>query len=118
MNIIKKSKHYNTYGGEGMVGKYVYMKRVIKDYTLHYIFKIDEILDTNPVKYKTEKCFMFSVPKNKLIKCYVYDNTSKIEVQFDDNLYEMTPNEWLDTFRSFVKHEGIESGQLPEDFIK
>lgn len=118
MKLIKKSKHVNVYAGEGMVNKYIYMKRIDKFYELYFIYKIDEILETNPVKYFAEKCYMFAVPKDKKLQAFCYDNTTKIELLSTDELYEMTAKEWLATFRVFVENEGVRANQLPDKIIQ
>lgn len=118
MRLIKKSKHLNVYANVGMVNKYIYMKRSDNNYDLYFIYKIDEILETSPVKYKADKCYLFAVPKNKNCQAFCYDNTSKVELLSTDELYEMTAKEWLATFRVFVENEGVKTKDLPSKLIQ
>jgi len=118
MKLIKKSKYINVYSGEGMVNKYIYLKRENNQYTMYYIFKIDEILSTSPTIYNTPKCFMLSVPKMRGLKAFVYENVNSIELRQQDELYEMTSSEWLNTFRVFVANEGQYVENLPAKIIQ
>lgn len=118
MKHIRKSKHLNVFANEGMVDKYIYMKRTDQFYELFFIYKIDEILDTNPVTYRTDKCYLFAVPKEPNKQAFCYDHNTKIELLSSDELYEMTNKEWLATFRVFVENEGVKAKNLPAKIIQ
>ena len=118
MKLIKKSKYINVYSGEGMINKYIYLKRENKQYVMYYIFKIGEIVEINPTKYKPTKCFMLSVPKMKGCKAFMYENIDYIELEPHEELYEMTQHEWLDTFRTFSANEGKYVENLPAKIIQ
>lgn len=118
MKLINQSKYINVYSGEGMVNKYIYLRRENKQYIMYYIFKIGEITSITPTIYKTTKCFMLSVPKTKGCKAFVYKDINSVEVKPQEELYEMTQSEWLDTFRVFVANEGQYVENLPSKLIQ
>ena len=108
----------NEYAKSFMIGKYIYMKRSNKEMDIYYIFNIKNIIEENPVIYKTNKCFYFCVPFNKERKCFCYDDKVNLELKYSDILYELSYEEWIDTFRSFVDNEGKYAHELPDKIIK
>ena len=101
-----------------IVGKFIYMKRSNKEMDIHYIFDIKEILGTSPVKYKVGKCFYFCIPFDKDRRCFYYNTTTNIKLNSSDILYELSYDEWLNTFHSFIKNEGKCVKELPSKIIK
>ena len=104
-----------------MIGRYIYMKRYLKkeNITVFYIYKIDSIITEYPTRYKTQNCYRFVVPDNTNMKVFVYDDVNEIQLSYtDDTLYEMTHDEWLDTFRTFVQYDGCQVNELPSKIIQ
>ena len=108
----------NEYAKSFMIGKYIYMKRSNKEMDIYYIFNIKNIIEENPVMYETDKCFYFCIPFNRQCKGFCYDSKTNIELTNKDVLYELSYDEWLNTFRSFVENDGKLVSDLPAKIIK
>ena len=116
MNKIHNTPKINTYKQLGMKNKYIYMKRRNEEFTMHYIYIIDSISNEEPLKYLTSKAFMLSIPHDKELKAYVYENIQYIQLLPNDTLYELTRNEWINIFREFVSLEGVQSKNISLNF--
>lgn len=120
MNKIFNNPKINIYGSSAMINKYIYMKRITTDMTLYHIYKIDKVIneDTYNIIYESERSFVFKVPKDKNQCAYTYDDIKQIHINAYDELYELSKNEWLNTFRVFVENDGIKAKSLPDKIIQ
>ena len=122
MNKILSNEKSNIYkSSEILNGKYLYVKKSNIDYDYHCIFTINDILlNTNhTITYKTKKCYIFAIPFNKDSKCYLYENNKEITInQSKDILFEMTFEEFVNTFREFVKYDGYNANSIPTKIIQ
>jgi len=116
MNKIHNTPKINVYKQLGMKNKHIYMKRKNSEYTMHYIYIIDSIEDEDPVKYLTSKAYMLSIPHNRELKAYVYEDLQYIKLLPNDTLYELTRDEWINIFREFVSLEGVLSKNIVINF--
>ena len=119
--IEKNTKDLKYLANENMIGKYIYMKRVLKDdnVTVFYIYKINEIISEYPTKYNTKNCYRLVVPNDINMKAFVYDDINEIQLSYtNDILYEMSHDEWLATFRTFVYCDNCKVSQLPTKIIQ
>ena len=107
MNKIFNTPKINVYGGCGMLNKYVYMKREDKENKMYFIYQIASIIkDTFPITYNCNKLFVLIVPKNKSKQITVIDNLNKVELTNNDILYDISVNEYLAMFKTFVMCQG------------
>lgn len=114
-----KKLNYDIYGNQGIKNKYIYVKRSDSENDMYYIFKVISVLHNEyPVKYSISNCYMMLVPKDVNRKAYVYDRYDEFEIKYTDELYEMSYEEWLNTFRVFVKNEGEYVKNLPYKLIQ
>ena len=106
MDQIFNSAKTNVYGGVGMLNKYIYMKREDKDNKLYFIYKINSIInEIFPVIYGCDKMYVLVSPKNKQ-DITVKDNINSIELLNNDVLYQISIDEYLKIFKSFVEYQG------------
>lgn len=103
MELIDKKQYKN----ESLIDKRYFLHRSTKDNEIFYIFKIEKLLDDNPIKYKTIRQYYFCIPNDILRnKCYCYEGGDKIEFLYNDKLFQISENEYLDLFRKFIKNDG------------
>ena len=101
-----------------LTGSHIYLKRSNKEYDMLYIGVITDVIkDENLLKYKLKHCYMLTVPKEKNRKAYTYENVNEIDIYKDEDLYMLDYDEYIETFRNFVKCEGTYSQDLPEKII-
>ena len=113
-NILK----FNTYADSSLLNNYMYMKRDTTEYDVHYIFRLDEIITTNPPEYVVYKCYMLHIPKENKKKCIVKDDVYNVQLRTYDTIYILDRDEYINMFRNFVKYEGLYKEELPEDIMK
>ena len=113
-NIIK----FNTYADSSLLNNYMYMKRDTTEYDVYYIFRLDEIIATNPPEYVVYKCYTLHIPKENKKKCIVKDDVYNIQIRTYDTIYILDRDEYINMFRNFVKYEGLFKEELPEDIMK
>ena len=113
-NIIK----FNTYADSSLLNNYMYMKRDTTEYDVYYIFRLDEIIATNPPEYVVYKCYALHIPKENKKKCIVKDDVYNIQLRTYDTIYILDRDEYINMFRNFVKYEGLFKEELPEDIMK
>jgi len=121
MNRILSDKKSNIYKSKEILNdKYLYLKKTNNNYDYHYIFNISNIIENdNYIKYKTKKCYIFAIPFDNNSKCYLYEKNNEIEInQLKDVLYEMTFNEFVNTFRTFIKYDGMLKHEIPVKIIQ
>ena len=119
--IERDTRNMKYLATEDMIGKHIYMKRynAQDQTTIFYIYKINEIVSEYPTRYKTQNCYRLVVPDNRDMKAFVYDDVNDIQLSYtNDILYEMTHDEWLATFRTFVYCDGCQVSQLPTKIIQ
>lgn len=115
--ITNKSNIYSN--NNVMKGKWIYVKRSKKETDIHYIFKVKDVVEgSNPTEYEVEREFYFTIPLDKECKCFCYDSNDNFILDKQDVLYEMGYDEWLDTFREFVKNDGMKSSDIPAKIIQ
>lgn len=103
LNILK----YNTYGLNPMINKHIYMERHDLNNDMYFIFQVKSILSEKlPVKYECNRLYILEVPKDKNKKAYVHDNLRKLELLNNDTLYQISLDEYLGIFKSFVELSG------------
>ena len=122
MTKIEQDLHDMKYlAVPNMIGKHIYMKRynAADAITIFYIYKIEEIISEYPTRYKTANCYRLVVPDNREIKAFVYDDINEIQLSYmNDILYEMTYDEYLATFRTFVQCDACYVKDLPSKIIQ
>jgi len=116
MNKIRKNDKINSYAQLGMKGKYIYMKRKNSECEMHYIFLIRSITNDSPVSYDTSKTFMLSIPNDKELKAYVYEDITNIQLNQSDDLFDLTRDEYINIFKEFVALEGAKSKNISLNF--
>ncbi len=117
MDKIFNSAKTNVYGGVGMLNKYIYMKREDKDNKLYFIYKINSIINENfPVIYGCDKMYVLVSPKNKQ-DITVKDNINSIELLNNDVLYQISIDEYLKIFKSFVEYQGTRN-KITDDIFE
>lgn len=103
MDKILNISKYNTYGLSSMIDKYIYMERNDINNDIFFIYQIKSILnDKLPIKYECNRLYVLNIPKDKNKKAFVYDNLTTLELLNNDTLYQLTLDEYLGIFRSFV----------------
>jgi len=118
MKRIYSSPKDNQYANKNMEGKYVYMKRSNKEMDIHYIFNIKNVISVDPVEYEVERQYYFCIPFDKDRKCFYYDSKQNVKLDYNDVLYELSYDEWIDTFRSFITNENKSVNEIPSKIIK
>jgi len=113
-NIVK----INSYANESLLNQYVYMKRSDKEYDRYYIYLINQIILNVTPKYLLSKCYILHVPKNDNTKCFTHDSLTEITVNYNDELFILDIDEFIDTFRVFVNSEGLFRKDLPIKIIQ
>lgn len=99
LNILK----YNTYGLSSMINKYVFMERHDINNNTYFIFQIKAILNEKfPIKYQCNRLYVLNIPKDKNKKAYVYDNLTELELLNNDTLFQLSFDEYLKYFKSFI----------------
>jgi len=115
MELIKRDNKANNYFDNNLIGKYIYLKRSNKDMIIHRIFKINDLLNSNPITYKVDKQYYFTVPFNQECKCFCYNGTNVIELDYREEIYSITDSEYLNMFRTFVNFDGYLSKDVSND---
>ena len=113
-NIIKS----NSYANESLLNQHIYMKRSDNEYDRYYIYLINQIILSITPKYLLDKCYILHVPKNDNIKCFTNDSLSELTVNYNDELFVLDRDEFIDTFRVFVNSEGLYRKDLPIKIIQ
>jgi hypothetical protein len=86
------------------------MKREDNENKLYFIYKIKSIINENfPVTYECDKIYILVVSKNKKQNITVKDNINKVELLNTDILYQISIDEYLGMFRSFVEFQGTKT---------
>ena len=108
----------NECAKDSMIGKYIYMKHTNKEMDIYHIYSIKSVINGKNIQYETNKHFYFCIPFNRQCKGFCYDSKTNIELTNKDILYELSYDEWLNTFRSFVENDGKLVSDLPAKIIK
>lgn len=109
LNILK----YNNYGNSSMINKYIYMERHNNDNDMYFIYHINDILNENfPIKYKCNRLYILDIPKDKNKKTYVHDNLTELELSNNDTLFQISFDEYLKYFKSFIELSGTTDKHL------
>lgn len=101
-----------------VVGKYLYYSDYKNESNIYYIFKCDGIVSNSPLVYNCSRCYYFTVPKNNNCKCFLYDGLSKITVSPKAQLFTLSFEEFVDTFKIFVKNDKKYPVDLPDKIIQ
>lgn len=121
MKQIINDKNHTNYISNNLIGKYIYYKEERDNEYLYFIFTIESIKPNESNKliiYNTNKCYLLYVPKNITSKCFIYDNYNQINILANNDLYEMTFSEFVNTFREFIKIDGKVVSDLPTKIIQ
>ena len=118
MRHIQHNIKTNNYYSETFIGKYAYIKKTIKDVDIHQIFKITGLDPEDNMTYMVEKYFYFCIPQNKNIKCFCYTGKDRMKYDYKDEMYILDDDEYLNTFREFVKNDGKTSNEIPSKLIQ
>ena len=109
LNILK----YNTYGISSMINKYIFMERHDFDNDTYFIYQIKDILNEKfPIIYQCNRLYVLNIPKDKNKKAYVYDNLTELELLNNDTLFQLTFDEYLKYFKSFIELSGSTNKKL------
>ena len=107
MEKILNSAKTNVYGSIGMLNKYIYMKREDNENKFYFIYKIKSIINESfPVIYGCDKMYILIVPKNLKQDITVKDDINNIELLNNDILYQISLDEYIGIFKSFVEYQG------------
>jgi hypothetical protein len=118
MDKIFNSPKINIYGNDGMINKYIYMKREDDNKYMYFIYNITDISNRSfPITYKCERAYVLNIFKNRLTNANVYDNIEYIKLDVNDVLYQINPQEYLAIFRLFVECEGTKCKALPNPIL-
>jgi hypothetical protein len=118
MDKIFNNPKINVYAGVGMLNKYIYMKREDNDNKLYFIYKINSIINEKfPVIYGCDKMYILVVPKNQNQYITVKDNINSIELLNNDILYQMSIDEYIGIFKSFVEYQGTKT-KITDDMFE
>ena len=119
---LLNSKNHSTYTSKELIGKYIYVCKSNTDNKLLYICKINNIeYDGNitDIKYICDKVYVFMIPNDTNRKAFLYDNYTCVSIDgFNDELYELTFSEFVNTFREFITNDGKLVSELPDKIIQ
>ena len=118
MQHIKRNNKLNNYYDEKFIGQYIYVKKTNSRMNIHHIFKVTNLKCSSPVIYSVEKHYYFTIPNFKDGKCFCYDGTDVFEFDYYDELNIMDHEEYLDTFREFIKNDGKSITEIPSKIIQ
>lgn len=103
MNIIDKK----LYSSKTLLGKRILIERNTKTDKIYYIMKLTNSQEENyNIQYFTERQYYFCIPTDNRTKCYCYNGNLPITIGWEDKVYQISENEYLDLFRKFVKYDG------------
>lgn len=119
MKKLEKTKQNNEYINIDILkNKSVYFCKSDYNSSTYYIFKISKVISTSPLIYEIYRGFMFYVPKDSNCKAFTYNIDKKeFNMDYKSDLYLMNEEEYLNTFRNFVKNEGLYVKDLPTKLI-
>ena len=118
MQLVKRTKDDSSYYDIDLIGKYIYLKQTLKETDILRIFKITKILKSKPITYEVIRQYYFCIPSNKDFKCYCYDSSDNVKLNNNDLIYIMSYDEYIDTFREFVKNDGCLGHNLPYKIVQ
>ena len=119
MQYIKRNNKTNNYYDKKFIDNYLYVKQSNKEMDIHHIFKVEDLLDESPITYKVDKHYYFTVPFNTKCKGFCYhNNLIPFKLEWNDKIYIMDYDEYLDTFRSFIKNDGKSVYEIPSKLIQ
>lgn len=119
MDKIFNNPKINVYGGAGMLNKFIYMKREDLENKMYFIYKINSIVNENfPVIYGCNKAYILIVPKNRKQDITVKDDINNIELTNNDELYQISVDEYLGIFKAFVEFQGTKTYVSDDIFEK
>ena len=113
MNLIDKK----LYSSNALFSKKILIERNIKTDKIYYILKLTNSQEENyNVQFFGERQYYFSIPTDNRTKCYCYNNISTIDIEWDDKVYVISEDEYLDIFRKFVKYDGTDKNNIDFEF--
>ena len=113
-----------------LCSKYIYMKRTFisgTDYDTYYLMKVSDVssFDTyGELVLHTSLCYRFIVPhyndyvSMKQLKCHLYGDISDVPITIQDELFEMSYDEFVNTYMVFINHDGHYKENLPDKIIQ
>ena len=120
MKHIKHNIKTNNYYSKEFVGNYVYIKKSNKDFDTHQIFKIVGLSEEDDHTFIVNKYYYFYIPNsnNMNMKCFCYEGNNKCTYGPKDEMYILDDDEFIDTFREFIKNDGKSKNEVPSKIIQ
>lgn len=123
MKLITTDKQGTQYKSNDLINKHYYVNIKNREFNCYYIFVIKDIRynDVNyNITYECERCFCLAVPIIKAGRhAYLYDNYNSVTINYNyDKLYELSMNEYLNTFKMFIKCDNMLADELPVKIIQ
>lgn len=123
MKLINTDKQGNQYKSNDLLNKHYYINVKTDEFNCYYIFVIKNIKYDNisyNIIYECERCFCLAVPIIKTGRhAYLYDKYNSIKINYTyDKLYELSYDEYLNTFKMFIKCDGMYADELPNKIIQ
>lgn len=115
MQHIKLDLKTGLHLDRNLIGKYIYLHRFDKESSCHHIFKLTDIIEST---YLTDRHYFFYIPNDKNCKAFCYDGVGQIDLCYKDKLFILDNEEYIDTFRMFVKYDSYNVHSLPDKIIQ
>jgi len=93
------------YTSHELLNKRLLIQKNKKFDKVYYIFKLTKIQEDHPLQYFTERQYYFCIPTDNRTKCFCYDSNLPITIEWEDKVYQISENEYLDLFRKFVQYD-------------
>lgn len=97
-----------------MLNKYFYYKKENQNSINYFIFLCNGILSNMPIKYSCKKGYCFMLPKNEENKSYLFDDINEIEIMYNNNIYLMSFEEFVDKFKVYIKNYDLSAKNIDE----
>lgn len=118
MDKILNNPRLNIYGNDGMVNKYIFLKREEEDKYLYFILKVNKVLNNVfPIKYECLRQYVLIIYKDRKRKTTVLTDLNTLELTINDVLYQLTYDEYIALFRLFVEKQGMITSPLPNPIL-
>ena len=113
MNLIDKK----LYSSKTLLGKRILIERNTNTDKIYYIMKLVNSQEENHnVQFFGERKYYFCIPTDNRTKCYCYNNISVIDIEWNDKVYAISEDEYLDIFKKFVKYDGMDKNNIDFNF--
>lgn len=115
MRQIKQNNKTHSHFDRDLIGNFIYIQKNDKISSSHHIFKLTDIIDST---YVGSKHYFFHIPVDRGNRAFCYDGIGQIDIAYNDKIFVIDEDEYLDTFRSFVRHDGYRVSDLPDKVVK